>query len=144
LIAAANFRGPGARQIFPCWDEPDIRTNFTISIKHHQNYTVLSNTPVTHNYIDNNNMIRTYFKTTDKISPYHIAVVLSDLTYNSDIWCRKYVKHEISFAQIFAKNATLCLKNMFDNISLPLTVRYIAIPNFRDEGVESWGLVLYR
>jgi len=153
LIAAADFQGPGARQIFPCWDEPNVRTNFVISMKHHQNYTALSNTPINDKNMDDDNTVWTYFNVTDQISPYHIAVVLSELehSYTAEVgktdtnwWCRQEITQEIKFALTIAKSATLYIKQIFDNINLPRTLNHIIIPGFQDGGVESWGLVLYR
>jgi len=145
LVAAADFQGAGARQIFPCWDEPAIRSNFTISIKHHQYYKILSNAPMIGNSTDDSNMTTTHFEMTDKISPYLVAVVLFNLdrVSDTDMWCRQHVKQQIEFAQEVAINATLYLSRIFDTRILP-KVDYVVIPGFRDEGVESWGLVLYR
>jgi len=152
FIAAANFQGPGAQQIFPCWDEPNIRTNFTISIKHHQNYKALSNTPFIEKHTDDKSVIWN-FEPTDEISPYHVAVaVFSDLERSyrfiidktvTNWWCREEVEQEIKFAQTIANDATLHLKKTLPH-DFPHKLDHIIVPGFRYEGVESWGLVLYR
>ncbi|XP_071646568.1 glutamyl aminopeptidase-like isoform X3 [Temnothorax longispinosus] len=145
FIAAADFRGIGARRIFPCWDEPDLRIKFTISIMHHKNYTALSNSPINYVSTDDNGMVWTRFKTTYNISAYHVAVVLSDLDrITENIWCRRNVKKQIKFAQQIAEKATLYLKSIFHDAQFPPKVDHIVVPGFRDEGLESWGLVLYR
>lgn len=145
VIAAADFRGSGAGQIFPCWNEPDIRTNFTISIKHHRNYTAISNTPIDMESTDDNDMVRTRFKTTDRISPYHVAIILTQLDHIPEInvRCRPDVKQQIKFAYTIVNNATFYLKRMF-NTKLPPKVDHVIIPDFQDQSLESWGLVLYR
>ncbi|XP_071569965.1 putative aminopeptidase-2 [Temnothorax nylanderi] len=146
FIAAADFQGIGARQIFPCWDEPDVRTNFVISINHHSKYTVLSNSPIDQVFTDDYGMVHTRFQTTDKISPYQVAVVLSELEHipNTTVWCRQNVKQQINFAQQVAENATLYLKGMFPDGQFPSKVDHVVVPGFRDEGLKSWGLILYR
>jgi len=153
FIAAANFRGPGARQIFPCWDEPNIRTNFTISVKHHQNYKALSNAPFIEKHTDDKSMTWINFEPTDKISSYHVAVIVfSNLerSYKAVVsekvigwWCREEVEQEIKFAQTIANDATLYLKNI-SLLNFPHKLDHIIVPGFRYEGVESWGLVLYK
>jgi len=91
-------------------------------------------------------MIWTHFKTTKKISPYHVAIVLSDLGHFSvkNWWCRQQVKREIKFAQTFVEKAILNLQYIFKKKKHTPKVNHVVIPAFRDEGVESWGLVLYR
>lgn len=153
LLAAADFRGAGARQIFPCWDEPGVRTKFNISINHPKNYMVLSNSPIGQKVPvitvfteDSNDMVWTHFKTTYDISAYQVAIILSQLDHlpDSNVWYRKDVEQQIKFAQIVAINATSYLRNILNSAIFPSKVDHVIIPDFRDEGLESWGLVLYR
>ncbi|XP_071568418.1 glutamyl aminopeptidase-like [Temnothorax nylanderi] len=146
FIAAADFHGAGAREIFPCWDEPDIRTQFNISIKNNQEYIALSNSPIAE-YVgtDDSGMVWTRFNTTYNISAYHVAVVLSDLYHISEnVWGRKSVESHIEFARKVAENATLYLKDKYKKSQFPQKVDHVVVPGFLDEGLESWGLVLYR
>ncbi|XP_071646516.1 glutamyl aminopeptidase-like [Temnothorax longispinosus] len=146
FIAAADFHGAGAREIFPCWDEPDIKTNFTISMKHNHNLIPISNSPIDHIYKYNNVMSMTRFKTTYNISLYQVAVVLSEFDFDprTNTWCRQNVRPQLEFARKVAENATLYLKDKFFEPQFPSKVNHIVVPGFRDEGLESWGLVLYR
>jgi len=98
-------------------------------------------------------MTYTRFQTTDAISPYHVAIVLSEFerSYNAVVgkidtnwWYRQEVTQEIKFAQTIAKDATLCLKEIFTGIKFPYKLDHIIIPSFRDEGVESWGISFYK
>jgi len=98
-------------------------------------------------------MTWTDFETTDKISPYHVAIVLYEFerSYNALVcetdtnwWCRQEVKQEIKFAQKIAEDATWHLTSTFTGINFPYKLDHIVIPNFRDEGVESWGLALHK
>lgn len=40
-----NFAAIYARLGFPCFDEPDMKAKFDISLGHHKNFTALSNMP---------------------------------------------------------------------------------------------------
>ncbi|XP_018308846.1 glutamyl aminopeptidase [Mycetomoellerius zeteki] len=142
----ADFRGAGARRIFPCWDEPDTRTSFTISIKHDQYYRALSNTEVTDMLKVRHGKSWTHFKSTVQISPYHVMIVLHDLKHvdDSNVWCREQVKQYMEFLQSITKIAILYLKLKFNDIIHPLTVTHVVIPGFLDSGMPSWGIILYR
>ncbi|XP_028045964.1 aminopeptidase N [Monomorium pharaonis] len=148
IITAADFRGTGIRQIFPCWGHPFIKTNFTISITHPLYYIALSNAPIERALYDSdNNMIRSNFQTTDNISPDNVAIVVFDFERISDtgkMWCRQSVKQQLEFAQKVAEDTIEYLIEKLYNAKIPPDVEYAAIPDFQDEGMESWGIVLYR
>ncbi|XP_018399167.1 PREDICTED: aminopeptidase N-like [Cyphomyrmex costatus] len=145
-LFAADLQGAGARQLFPCWDEPNIRTNFTISVKHDQYYSVLSNTEAIDNFKVRLGKNWSRFETTVKISPYHIMIILHKFKRlnDSNVWCRKNVEQQVKWIHTIAKIATLHLKLKYDDIIYPLTVTHVIIPGFQDTGMSSWGIVLHR
>ncbi|EFN72072.1 Puromycin-sensitive aminopeptidase, partial [Camponotus floridanus] len=72
---ATHFQTIGARQIFPCWDEPKFKATFHISIKHRKEYTVLSNMNYNRKiYSINSKMQWTHFDITPEISTYQVAI----------------------------------------------------------------------
>jgi aminopeptidase N len=65
------------------YDEPQIRTSFTIEIRHHRSYTALSNMP--HESIEDDPIDQFYkitkFKTIQSVQTYLIAFTVSDFLF---------------------------------------------------------------
>ncbi|XP_025268252.1 aminopeptidase N isoform X2 [Camponotus floridanus] len=106
-LAATNFQPTYARRVFPCWDEPALKATFNISIKHHRNYTVLSNMPIREQSDDSNRdgIIWTHFDKTPIMSTYLVAFVVTDYVRvptedeTINIWCRSKLVPHIKFVQ---------------------------------------------
>lgn len=136
-------------QLFP-WDEPNLRTTFTISVKHHRNLVILSNMPVrTHNITLHEELMWTHFHTTPPLSTYQVSIVITNfyrvhVTMTVSLWCAKCSKqHYIKFAQQVMKNITLHLESEFKEIKIP-KIDHVAIPNFPYNSISKWGLIFHR
>ena len=46
-LASSKFQPVDARRAFPCFDEPNIKAEYTITLVHRPNYVALSNMPST-------------------------------------------------------------------------------------------------
>ncbi|XP_029158802.1 thyrotropin-releasing hormone-degrading ectoenzyme-like [Nylanderia fulva] len=141
-MAATRFHKIGARQIFPCWDEPELTATFRIAIKHRSKHIVLSNMPVNKTDIINDKRMWSIFKVTPIISTHLVAFIVFDPTL-------KYPVQEIlspfrlEFAQ---KIATVIIDDLYStwNVSEYLEqMQHIAIPNFPDNAMVNWGLNFY-
>ena len=45
-MAITKLKPAYARRVFPCFDEPDFKAKFAITIVHLQNLTAISNMPI--------------------------------------------------------------------------------------------------
>ena len=80
----ASFLSPnGARQVFPCFDEPAFKANFTVTIVHPQGYRALSNMPEARRQAREDGWNATYFQTTPKMSTYLVAFIVCDFWQQS-------------------------------------------------------------
>ncbi len=80
-FSATKFEPTYARQAFPCFDEPNIKATYSISIIHDKNLNAISNGKEIGKDIIDDNRVRTRFSKTVRMSTYLVAFVISDFEY---------------------------------------------------------------
>ncbi|KYN18333.1 Glutamyl aminopeptidase, partial [Trachymyrmex cornetzi] len=153
LIAPYIQERNGIRQLFPCWDQPQLKATFNISLKYPMLYSVLSNMPTDTKYPYHTNyshLFHKYFYITPPMSTFQIGIVMTEyqsikINKNITLWCDCYSKErrqKFEFARRIINNITLQLKSEFGGINIP-KMDHIAIPNFPQDGISKWGLIFY-
>ncbi|KAL6252095.1 hypothetical protein P5V15_009951 [Pogonomyrmex californicus] len=149
LIATSNSV-IGMRRLFPCWDEPRIKANFTIIITHPEYYKVFSNTPSLRS-----SLTVTDFVTTPKIPTYRIAILLLDKNNYLHIslkqeknkiilksWKREWIK--MQWDKIFELMENVTVESMSPQTQRFLLENQYAIAGLRDDSVDKLQFILYR
>ena len=77
-LATTQFEATDARKAFPCFDEPALKANFTISVTHDKDLNVHSNMPIERLDPISDTTIKTSFETSVKMSTYLVAFVVSE------------------------------------------------------------------
>jgi aminopeptidase N len=72
-----------ARRLFPCWDEPNRKATFTLTVNAPAADMVVSNMPAVHVGRLQGGMARTTFRTTPKMSSYLLFLGLGDFERNT-------------------------------------------------------------
>jgi aminopeptidase N len=157
-ILATQFESTDARSAFPCYDEPNCKAQFTISIEVSKDLQVLSNMPV--NQITesaNGNQVHTFDKT-PKMSTYLVAWAIGKFEYVEAHTDREYNGKKLPirvytipgqsetgrYALETANSAVNYLSTIFD-IDYPLPkLDLLAVPQFGANAMENWGLVMFR
>ena len=81
-LIATQFESHHAREVFPCIDEPEAKATYDLTLITENNITVLSNSNIEKQYVDNDRLVTT-FETTPKMSSYLLAWVYGDLQKKS-------------------------------------------------------------
>ncbi|CAG9805382.1 unnamed protein product [Chironomus riparius] len=152
---ATQFEVTDARHAFPCYDEPGIRAEMTLTIIHDKSYSAISNTDVVEQIEDETgNYWITIFATTPKMQTYLLAFVISDFEYvnsteTSRIPQRIYgVPKAIREGQgDFAANVVGQILGKLEEIldvKYPLSkMDHVALTTFNFGAMENMGLITY-
>ncbi|XP_044124455.1 glutamyl aminopeptidase [Bufo gargarizans] len=152
-IAATDHEPTDARKSFPCFDEPNKKATYTISIMHKKEYNVLSNMPIEHTHDHGNGWNHTQFHKSVPMSTYLVAFAVHQFTFEERISSRGvplriYVQPLQQKTAEYAAETTKVVFDFFEkyfdmDYSLP-KLDQIAIPDFGTGAMENWGLITYR
>ncbi|KAM3940520.1 glutamyl aminopeptidase [Leptodactylus fuscus] len=152
-IAATDHEPTDARKSFPCFDEPNKKATYTITIIHTSDYNALSNMPVEKSEDLGNGWNKTQFHKSVPMSTYLVAFAVHQFAYEErfskrGIPLRIYVQPLQRQTAVYAADTTKVVFDFFEEYfdmqySLP-KLDQIAIPDFGTGAMENWGLITYR
>ena len=156
-VVMTQFEPQAARRAFPCFDEPNMKSLFTVVVHHRSSATALSNMPLESKTTSTDAslpVISRFARTPVPMSTYLVAVVVGPF-FNAN--CRNtaqqlpvcihspyYLISQTDFALDTAVRSVEWLQRFF-GVDYPLPkLDFVVYPEFRSMAMENWGLVSFR
>ncbi|XP_049928174.1 alanyl (membrane) aminopeptidase-like b [Epinephelus moara] len=154
FLVATHVEPTDARRIFPCFDEPEMKAEFDVTIIHRAGTTALGNAEKSDSSIIDDDWKYTRFHPTPKMSTYLFAFTVSEFTATPSLHERVdiniYARPEATaagHAQYAANITGKILKfyeKYFDIDYNQKKLDQIALPDLSPGAMENWGLVTYQ
>ena len=157
VIATTQFEPADARRAFPCWDEPDFKATFAVTLVTDERLSVISNGAVESEGpalgAGGEGKRRTTFAETMPMSTYLVAFIVGpfDFTDPADVdgvplrvAAVPGKSHLSAFAVEAASHALSFLARYFELPYPSDKIDHVAIPDFAFGAMENLGCVTYR
>jgi aminopeptidase N len=150
-ILSSQFEAADARAAFPCFDEPEFKSTFEVSMEVPKEMLAISNMPIKSERVSGDRKTVKFF-TTPKMSSYllflgvgkfeKLSSTLGKLKVNA--YATPGKKDLCQLSLDYAKRFILFYEKYF-GIKYPLPkVDLIAIPDFAAGAMENWGAITFR
>lgn len=135
-----------ARRVFPCFDEPNFKATFDLSVNHPINYTVHSNMPVKKRSIKDR-YATTTFETTPLMSTYLLQFLISNFKNVSRnninvVTIPKY----LNFSNFSLELSEKVIKEMENYTNLRYNMNkldLVCLPHTFPTALENWGIITF-
>jgi puromycin-sensitive aminopeptidase len=153
VIAATQLEPTDARRVFPCWDEPDRKAVFSITLIVDADTTAVSNGPVVEEADLGNGKRQVRFGDTMSMSTYLVALVVGPLAVTPphdaagtpvQVVCRPGSEHLSAFAVELAEHSLRFFADYFDVPYPADKLDLVALPDFAMGAMENLGAVTFR
>ena len=152
-IATTQFQSTDARRAFPCWDEPDMKATFDVTLVVEPKFTAVSNGAEVSRSDRDGGLVAVRFAETMKMSTYLVAFVvgpleISEPAFHGEVPIRIVHRpgqgHLTTFALEVAVHALAYFEEYY-GIAYPTDkLDMIALPDFAMGAMENLGCVTYR
>jgi puromycin-sensitive aminopeptidase len=153
VVITTHFEATDARRNFPCWDEPDLKAAFQMTLVVPEDLVAITNTPEIEREPADPGFARIRFAESMVMSTYLVCIVVGRLGLTEPVYagptpirvaCRPDRLHLTAYAN---EVAVFSLDWFAEYYGIPYPERKLdqaAIPDFAQGAMENTGLVTYR
>uniref|UniRef100_A0A0N5C5B6 Peptidase_M1 domain-containing protein n=1 Tax=Strongyloides papillosus TaxID=174720 RepID=A0A0N5C5B6_STREA len=155
LAAVTQMEPDNARQLAACFDEPEFKAKWKVSVQHPTGTVAIGNGIELQEAIDTDDKDwkLSTFKETPPMSSYLLALVIGNFTYTEGksktgvrlrVWSRPDIVSQTKYALEAGIKVLEFYEDYFDE-PFPLEKQdLIGLPDFAAGAMENWGLITYR
>lgn len=154
VIAATSMQPADCRRAFPCWDEPDFKAEFAITLVIDPELTAISNGPETHRETVKGGQIAVTFADTMVMSTYLVAFVVGPLEataprkVDGNTMRAVFVPGKEHLTEFGLDVAAFSLRWFEDYYGIPYPAGsktdLLAVPDFAAGAMENPGCITFR
>ncbi|XP_070828166.1 alanyl (membrane) aminopeptidase-like b [Chaetodon trifascialis] len=154
FLAATNVEPTDASRVFPCFDEPEMKAVFNVTIIHRRDTIALGNGEKSGSNIIDDDWQYTTFHPTPKMSTYLFAFTVSEFTSTPSpherVDIKTFARPDATAAGLtqYAANITGEVLKFYESYFgidyQQETLDQIALPHLNPAAMENWGLVTYQ
>ncbi len=151
-IATTQFESVDARRAFPCWDEPDRKAVFEVTLTVDRDVDAFSNSPIADVHrVGDKNVVR--FSPTMKMSTYLVAFVIGQLETTETVDVEGvplrvvFTPGKRKLADFALAIGAFSLRFFTEYFNIPYPgdkVDLVAIPDFAAGAMENLGCITFR
>lgn len=152
-IATTQFEATDARRAFPCWDQPDFKATFTVTLIVEDGLMAVSNAAEVARETLDSGKVKVSFAETMKMSTYLVAFIVGELEATDPvdvdgtplrIIAAPGNMHLTPFAIDMGTHALRYFANYYDIPYPGDKLDMVAIPDFSFGAMENLGCITYR
>ncbi|XP_068460282.1 aminopeptidase N-like [Clinocottus analis] len=154
FLVATHLEPTDARRLFPCFDEPEMKAVFDVTIIHRRDTTALGNADTRDSMIIDDDWKVTYFHPTPKMSTYLFAFTVSEFTSTDSptdgrVKIKTYARpdaiaaDQAQYAAVTTEKILKFYEDYFEINYEQRTLDQIALPDLGMSAMENWGLITY-
>ncbi len=152
-VASTHFEAADARRAFPCWDEPDLKAEFAVTLVVDDGLLALSNGPEVGHEPAGEGKVAVRFADTIPMSTYLVAFVVGPLELTDPVDVDgvplriAHVPGKSHLVDFALEVGAFSLRFFTEYYGMPYPERkidFVALPDFAAGAMENLGLITYR